>query len=340
MNRPQVSVLMPCFNAAATLPETLDSLLAQTHPSFEIVAVDDGSEDQTPAILHEYAARDSRLRPLIRQHEGIIPALNAGIQACQGQFLARMDADDLAHPQRLELQAQYLQQHSAVGLVASRVAGFPEDDLRDGFRIYIDWLNSLVEHDDIMRERFVESPFAHPSVMFRKSLVEDLGGYQEHGWAEDYDLWLRMAEAGVRFAKLEETLLQWRDHPPRLTRTDSRYSVSNFLRAKVHYLLRGPLQGRDALIIWGAGMMGRRISKYLLDGGAPLEAFVDVDAKKIGRTRRTKPIIGPDALPELWSHYKAPILLTAVGARGARRLIRERLSELGLREGQDWYAAA
>ena len=251
-----------------------------------------------------------------------------------------MDADDLMRPERLEKQSAYLDSHLDVTLVSSLVAGFPAGELREGFRIYIDWLNSLISHEDICREMFVESPLCHPTVMFRKQIVMDLGGYEEHGWPEDYDLWLRMHLAGHRFAKLPEMLLEWREHPDRLTRTDSRYSVENFIRAKAHYLPQGPLAGRDAVIIWGAGMMGRRISKHLVRENVPLVAFIDIDPKKVGRTRRGFPIISPDDLLDWWGRYEKPALLAAVGARGARQLIRERLVGFGLVEGQDWWGVA
>ena len=337
---PRISVLMPCYNVADTLDETLQSLFFQTESDFEIVAVDDGSTDGTLAQLRAAAERDARLRVLAREHAGIIPALNAGLAVCSADYVARMDADDLAQPQRLALQADYLDKHPDVGLVASLVEGFPKAELRQGFQIYIEWLNSLVSDADIRRERFVESPLAHPSVMFRKALVAEAGGYQEQGWPEDYDLWLRLLERGVCMAKVPELLLSWRDHPQRLTRSDSRYSLENFLRAKAHYLLRSPLEGRDAVLIWGAGMMGRRLSKHLLRGGAPIEAFIDIDPKKIGRTRRGKPIIAAEELPEWWRRYSRPVLLAAVGSRGARALIREQLNGMGFVESEDWWASA
>ncbi|MDH3942470.1 MAG: glycosyltransferase [Anaerolineae bacterium] len=337
---PQVSVLIPVYNAGAHLDETLASLASQTHPDFEVLSVDDGSSDDTPAILKDWASRDARFRTLTLPHEGIIPALNAGLEACRGEYIARMDGDDLAHSERLSLQSEYLDEHPEVALVASQVEGFPKGDLREGFRIYIEWLNSVVSDADVRREMYVESPFAHPSVMFRREVVRGLGGYQEHGWAEDYDLWLRMAHAGARFAKLPQALLQWREHPERLTRTDSRYSLENFLRAKAHYLAEGLLKGRDAVIIWGSGMTGRRLSKHLQRADLPLTAFIDIDPKKIGRTRRGLPILAPEGLMPEWNRHANPVLLAAVGARGARQLIRERLIALGLVEGADWWGVA
>ena len=338
--QPALSVLMPCYDAAETLPEALESLARQSLAGFEIVAVDDGSSDLTPDILAEWGRRLPLLRVISQPHRGIAEALNAGLQACQGSYIARMDADDRCHPERLSRQLSFLQAHPEVAVVGCQVAGFPQDQVREGFRLYLEWQNALLSDEDIRREMFVESPLAHPSAVFRKEWVAAVGGYQEHGWAEDYDLWLRLYLAGARFAKLREVLLYWRERPARLTRTHSRYSLENFLRAKAHYLLPGPLEGREAVIVWGAGMIGRRLSKHLLRDGAPLVAFIDIDPRKIGRTLRGLPIIPPEALMEWWRRFRNPVVLAAVGARGARALIRERLSGMGLVEGRDWWGVA
>jgi hypothetical protein len=155
---------------------------------------------------------------------------------------------------------QYLRT-SETALGSCLVEGFPISRYRR-LPIYIEWQNGL-RGADIRREMFVESPFPHPSVMVRKEWVESVGGYQEHGWPEDYDLWLRLYLAGAHFGKVPQVLLEWREAPERLTRTDSRYSLENFLRLKAWALKNGPLQGREAVFIWGAGMMGRRLGKQL-----------------------------------------------------------------------------
>jgi glycosyltransferase involved in cell wall biosynthesis len=337
---PKVSVLMPCYNAAKTLDEALDSLVGQTLHDYELVAVDDGSSDATLAILQQRARTDARIRVLTQPHQGIIAALNTGLKACRADLIARMDADDRAHPQRLEMQLAFLQAHPEVALVGCRVAGFPPEQVRQGFRVYLEWQNALLSDEDVRREMFVESPLAHPSVLFRREWVARVGGYQDNGWAEDYDMWLRLYLAGARFAKLPEVLLEWRESPDRLTRLDGRYSVENFLRLKAYYLELGPLTGRDAVIVWGAGMLGRRLSKHLLRQGVPLVAFIDIDPRKIGRLRRGLPILPPDELPACWQRYRNPALLAAVGARGARALIRARLEAYNLCEGRDWWGVA
>ncbi len=343
---PPVSVLLPCYNTAATLPDALASLTAQTLPDFEVIAVDDGSTDATADLLHAAACADSRFSILTQPHAGIVSALNLGLSACRAPYIARMDADDFTQPTRLEKQKTWLDQHPRVALVSCLVEGFPPgvapddtpDQVQPGFQRYLDWLNSLQTHADICREMFVESPFPHPSVMFRKDWVEKVGGYQDHGWAEDYDLWLRLSLTGAEFAKVPETLLRWRDPPARLTRTDSRYSVENFLRAKAHYLQQGPLTGRDAVFVWGAGMIGRRLSKHLARAGAPLTAFIDIAPGKIGGQRWNRPILPPEDLPAWWARYQAPILLLAVATRGARATLRARFAGMGLVEGRDWIA--
>jgi glycosyltransferase involved in cell wall biosynthesis len=337
---PAVSVLLPCYNAAATLPECLESLAEQTLTDYEVVAVDDGSTDPTRKILEKWSARDSRIRVITKPHTGIIPTANLGWRACRAPLIARLDADDRAHPERLALQAAYLREHPEAGAVGSLVEGFPEENVGKGFELYFQWLNSLVTHEQICREIFVESPLPNPSMTVRRSWFERLGGYEEHGWPEDYDFWLRMYLAGGHFAKIPRSLLAWREHPDRVTHTDSRYSVKNFLRAKAHYLAKGPLRERDGVIVWGAGMTGRRLSKHLMREGVPIIAFVDIDPKKIGRTRRGKPIIARDELRVWWERPEHPALLSAVRARKARPLIRAQLEDFGLVEGRDWWAAA
>ncbi len=331
---------MPCFNVEETLDEALQSILDQTLKCIEVVAVDDGSTDATAPILASWQKRDPRVRVVTVVHQGILEALNTGVGACRAPIIARMDADDRAHPERLEKQVDFLKDHPDVAVIGCLVEGFPVGGVREGFRVYIEWLNSLVTPEAIARAIYIESPLAHSSVVMRRSWLERMGGYQENGWAEDYDLWLRMHLAGAHFAKVPEVLLYWREHPQRLTRTDSRYSVENFLRAKAHYLCQGPLIGCDALIVWGAGEMGRRLSKHLLRRGAPLEAFVDIDPAKVGRTRRDRPIIAPEDLPDWLRRFNSPVVLAAVGSRGARVLIRDRLIGMGLTEGKDWWAVA
>lgn len=337
---PSVSVVMPCRDAADTIDEAIQSILTQELEDLELIVVDDGSKDQTGERLARWRRRDPRVRLLSNAGSGIVAALNTGIQVGKAPLIARMDADDIALPDRLVRQVAWLEDHPEAALVGCLVKAFPKDAVRAGFRAYVAWLNSLITAEDIAREIFVESPLAHPSVVVRSEWLDRMDGYQDFGWPEDYDLWLRMYANGASFGKVPECLLLWREHPRRATRADSRYSVENFLRAKAHYLTVGPFKGREDIIVWGAGQMGRRLSKHLLKEGVRLLAFVDIDPKKIGREKRGCPVIAPEDLMLYWQHARRPALVAAVGSRGARRLIRARLQGMGLRETVDWWAAA
>jgi glycosyltransferase involved in cell wall biosynthesis len=338
MSEPLVSVLLPVRNAGSYLGQCIASLDRQTLTDFEVVVVDDGSTDGSAAVLDEWAARDPRVSVMHRETSGLVATLNVGLERCRGEFVARMDADDVSHPRRLELQVGEMEELPWVGVVSCLVRHFPWRAVGDGFRAYEDWLNSLRTPEAIARERFVESPVVHPSVLVRRQLFETVGRYKETKGPEDFDLWLQFLEAHVCFSKVDRYLYFWREHPERLTRVDGRYSVENFLRCKARYLLSGPLAGCERVVIWGAGQTGRRLSKHLLRGKATIEAFVDIDPEKIGNTLRDRPIIGVDGLPALIG--PGTVVLAAVGSRGARALIRKQLDNIGLREGWDYWCVA
>jgi len=329
MNDPTVSVLLPVRNGTAYLAAALDSILRQTFDRWELVAVDDHSTDATPCILAEYAHRDPRIRVITPEGEGLVPALNSGLAACRAPLIARMDCDDISHPRRLELQFTCMDKNPSVGLAACGFRHFPRQQLRVGMLAYETWQNSLFTHELIMRDLFVESPFVHPSVMFRKSLVEQVGGYRECDWTEDYDLWLRLAAAGVRFARLPEPLLFWRDRPDRLTRTGPAYTAAAFRACKAHYLKHGFLSGVDEVTLVGAGLEGRAWLRTLAKVGIGVSRWIDADPRKQGRLLHGVPVL-PHYTDELSGRF-----LVTIGTRGAREGIRAWLAERGLVEGVD-----
>jgi len=338
MPTPVVSVLLPVRNAGPWLEPCLASLMRQTMADFEIVAVDDGSSDGSGAVLDRWAAQDRRIGVLHQKATGLVAALHRGLDHCRAPLVARMDADDVCHPRRFELQTELLGAHPEVGIVSCLVQHVPRHRLARGFRLYESWLNSLLSHEAMARERFIESPLAHPSVLIRREILEETGGWRDGEWPEDYDLWLRLFAAGVRFAKVARALFFWRDHGSRLTRTDPRYSVPSFLTCKAHHLARGPLSDDRRVLLWGAGQTGRRLSKRLAAEGITLRAVVDIDPAKIGRTLRGVPIIAAEELPPLIGNDS--VVLAAVASRGARDLIRQRLVGLGLEEGRGFWCVA
>lgn len=337
MRRPVVSVVLPVRDARETLGECLRSLAAQTLEDHEVVAVDDGSSDGSREILEEGARADTRLRVLRTPPRGLVAALNVGLARARGGLVARMDADDVAHPDRLLLQARRLEADRGTTILGCRVrllGTLPAGNA--GMQAYVDWQNALTDHDAIVRDLFVESPLAHPSVMMRVEAFRLLDGYRAFAGPEDYDLWLRAHAAGCRFAKVEETLLLWRDAPGRLSRADPRYAPERFRALKIESLERGPLGSRRGVVLWGAGPLGKGWARALLGRGHDVEAFVEVDEDKIGKAIHGAPVVDVKGA----SAFHGRLHLAAVGQPGARERIRAEARLLGLEDGRDLVAVA
>jgi glycosyltransferase involved in cell wall biosynthesis len=333
---PSVSVLLPVRNAEDQLEECVASLRGQTLADFEVLAVDDGSTDATPEILRAWAATDARVRVISQAHAGIVAALEAGRALARGRFLARMDADDIASPDRFAAQLEHMAAHPELSGCGCRVRYFPESAVKDGARRYERWINELVTPDDIERDLFVECPLAHPTFFLRADAVSAVGGYRQMGWPEDYDLILRMWESGARFANVPQTLLEWRERSGRLSRVSDAYGEEAFRRIKVSFLQRTLLRGRDGVVVWGAGPTGKAFARTLLAQGERVVAFVDLDRRKVGQVVHGATVVRPEEI----HRYERALCVAAVGQDGARAEIRDALAKMGWREGKDFVAVA
>ncbi len=330
-----VSVLLPFHDAAPTLAQALGSILRQSHRSLEVVAVDDGSADDGAQIVREARRTDARVRLVQQPHRGLCSALTLGLSRCRGEYVARMDADDVSLRRRLREQHDFLQSNPEIGAAGCLVRMVPRRALTDGMRRYEGWLNALCTAEAIRRDLFVESPLCHPSVMIRRDLLLQVGGYRDRGWPEDYDLWLRLDAAGVKMAKVPRVLLLWREDAARLSRTDPAYTRDRFFAAKVFHLVQR--LGHRRALVWGAGQEGKPWMRALAQQGLLADLAVDVDPRKIGQTIHGCRIIHPDDLPP-----PSPdrLVLVAVGAPGARDEIRGHLREKNYREVDDFRCVA
>lgn len=324
MSLPLVSVLLPVRNGASWLGEALASIQGQTLADFELIVVDDGSTDASAAIAAEHARSDPRIRLVRGPAEGISAALNAGLACCRAPFIARMDADDIALPQRLERQLAAIEQDPGLGAVGCQVEIFPREGMSENLLAYEAWLNSLTSPERIERECLVESPLVHPAAFIRAEALREVGGWRTRGWPEDYDLWLALLRRGWRLDNVPEVLLRWRDGSHRLTRTRPDYSIRAMLRLKAYHLARQLGRGAPC-ILWGAGKTGRIVSRALRDEGVSIAQVVEIDPRRIGSTLHGAPIVSPDALGGFEGHH----LVAAVGAKGARALIRGFLQTRG-----------
>lgn len=342
MLKQTVSVLMPAFNASATIGQAIKSVLNQTYEELEIIVVDDGSTDGTVQRVEDFMKQDKRVQLFKAAHEGVARAANRTIKESKGSFLARLDADDYMEPERLEEQLNYLINCEAPEktLVGSKIRFFPREKLGEGTLKYEKWLNSIERDEDHARHLLVENTLAHPTILGHRSLFEGVRGYREGAFPEDYDLTLRLRSQGTRMYTIPQVLTHWREHGDRLTHTDERYSFESFRRAKAMHIKRmytgGQLAPDRPLIIWGAGSYGKRFMRALEEQALPFTHSIDIDPRKVGRSIRSGKVevIAPEQLKSI----KEPFVLLAVATPGAREEIRDFLMEQGLNEVQDFLA--
>lgn len=329
-----ISVLLPYRNASDTLREAAASVLEDMRAEDELVLVDDGSTDGSGGIADAFATDDARVITVSSNGVGIAGALGRGLAACRGEWIARMDSDDISLRGRLAAQRSMLEADATLGAVATRIDVFGTPG--QGIRRYIEWQNGIVTAEEHARAIFVESPVCHPSTMIRRSALEGVGGFRDGPFAEDYDLWLRFHAAGWRMAKIPEVLFRWRIHERNVTWNDPRLSFDSLRRLRAEHLAR---RIDRPFAIWGAGAAGRRLARELEPHGARASFFIDIDPRKIGRTARGAPILSAEE-GLLRAHTQGTLVIVAVAQLGARDIVRERLARSGLVEGADFVCAA
>jgi len=208
MSIPTVSVIMPAYNSRRYVGQTVQSILDQTLGDFEFIIVDDGSTDGTLGVLQQYAAKDPRITLISRPNTGIVGACNDALAQTRGEFVARIDSDDVAMPNKHARQVAYLREHPECVAVGTFV------ETIDPYNGVLERLVHQVEHADIDRELMRGRGFAmvNPSVMMRGEALKRVGGYRkQYETAEDLDLFLRLGEVG-KLHNLPEYLLQYRQH--------------------------------------------------------------------------------------------------------------------------------
>lgn len=332
---PEVSVILPYFNAENTLAAAVESMLNQTFTSLEILLVNNNSTDRSFSVAREFAKKDSRIRLLNETKQGVDHAMNCGLENSRGRFIARMDADDISHPERLEKQVRFLIENPETGLVGSFVEYVPHNTGTVGFKRFVKWTNSFHTPEEIERNRFVEIPVVNPTILFRRELYEKFGGCRQGNFPEDYEMQLRYLDAGIKMAKIPEPLLEWHDYSTRLTRTDGRYTTEAFFRVKATYFRKWSEQNNlhhPEIWVWGAGRKTRQRARMLEKEGLKIRGFIDIVE---GKTTK-KTTLHYSEIPSPGKIFVVPM----VAKYGARELIRKSLLERHFSEGKDFIFLA
>jgi glycosyltransferase involved in cell wall biosynthesis len=332
---PRISVLIPARDAEATLVTALRSVARQREARFECVVVDDGSRDRTREVALRFASADPRFRVVAAPRSGLVPALNLGLARCRAPFVARMDADDWMHRERLVAQLRLLEDDASLCGVGCHVRLFPRRSLRQGLRAYERWLCSIDSPDRVRRDAFIECPLAHPTLVIRRDALQSLG-FRDAGWPEDYDLILRLLERGLRIGVVPRRLLGWRDSAARLSRTHPSYAQRCFTECKAAFLARGFLAGREEYVLWGYGATGRALRRALAMHGKRPSHIVELHPGRMGQRIHGAPVIAPSALPAM----RGRAIVVSVAHERPRAEVRAALTAMRLREPDEFVCAA
>jgi len=227
MSIPALSVALSVYNGGRYLSEAIASVRGQTFADFEFLILDDGSTDETAAIIARHAAEDPRIRPISRENRGLVASLNQLLHEARAPVIARMDADDRCHPERFARQLAFLAAHPDHGVV-----GCWNDHIDEAGRpCEIDGPDHATDHSGILAMIAAGlTPLSHPTVCYRRDVVQAVGGYHPaFRHCEDYDLWLRLASR-TRLANLPERLLSYRRHEAQVS---SRHVIEQTMGAAV-----------------------------------------------------------------------------------------------------------
>lgn len=326
---PRLSVLLPVYNAENTIFRAVDSILHQSFPHFELIIVLNGCTDGSKDIVD--SIEDARIRVFNLNQPNLVSALNFGISKSAASYIARMDADDWSHPSRLEAQVTFLDQHSDIGLVSGKVNYIGDTTINRGYSLYVDWANSIDNPEDIYLTRFQECALPHPSVMFRKSVGEQYGFYRQGDFPEDFELWNRWLQSGVRMSKVKSIVLDWHDRPGRLSRNHLMYHSDNFAAIKARFFAQWFFdkfnQPYPKLYIWGAGSSVKKKTRHLTENGLMVSKFIDV------KQSNSPSIIHYQDL----SYNQEIFVLNYVNDREGKVAVKKHLGKIGFSEGKNFY---
>ncbi len=239
---PVVSVVMPVYRNDDYLAESIGSILGQTYRDLEIILMCDDPSEKTRAIIAEFQGSDKRIRVFYRERKGLISSLNEGISLATGTYIARMDADDISYPDRLEKQVAFIEAHPECALVAAQVEWINESGDLIGY-----WKTDH-QADTACKIRKIlprENCLAHPTVLIRRSITGRYRYDPHQKNTEDYDVWLRMTSDSQILCKVPEILLKLRIHPLSITSSSKKTSLgSDKIRCKARYLAAQIRRGR------------------------------------------------------------------------------------------------
>jgi len=281
MQHPLVSILVPFKNTESYIGTCLKSILAQSYTNWELIIVDDHSNDSSYHIVNTFAKQDRRITLLKNSGQGIIEALRTAFNVCNGTFITRMDSDDVMTKNKLNVLATNLLKHGKQHIALGLVHYFAEHGIKEGYKNYEIWLNNLTKTGANYTEIYKECVIPSPCWMVYKEDFIACGAFTPNTYPEDYDLAFRFYKHQLKPIPCNDTIHEWRDYSSRTSRTDTHYAENHFIPLKVNYFLELDYIKTKTLIVWGAGQKGKTIAKLLIEKNINFEWICD-NPKKIG----------------------------------------------------------
>jgi glycosyltransferase involved in cell wall biosynthesis len=281
-NKSLISVIMPFKNTAAFIGDCIQSIIDQTETNWELIAIDDSSTDESRNIVSAFQKQDARIRVYTNDGLGIVSGLQTAYKHAIGDFITRMDSDDLMPLERLSIHKKTLEQNGLGHLVTAKVSFFSDEPIGAGYQQYENWLNRVCEQQLHWDEIFKECVIPSPCWMMYRLDFEKCGGFSGSDFPEDYDLTFRIWEQNMKVIGCRETLLYWREHPERTSNTDDRLKDNYFSDLKIKYFLKNCYSNR-ALVLWGAGNRGKELAKILLEKKIPFD-WITANPSKVKKT--------------------------------------------------------
>lgn len=329
---PLVSILIPFKNTASYLAECLDSINEQSYTNWEVCAVNDHSTDTSESLVKEWAQKDPRIKVVNNTGHGIIPALRKALQISSGQFITRMDSDDVMAREKLKHMLTSLLRHGPGHLALGGVRYFSHRGISDGYARYERWLNDLTTAGNNYSELYKECVIPSPCWMtFREDLIR-CDAFDPDRYPEDYDLTFRFYRAGLKCLPCKEILHDWRDYDERTSRNHEHYAQNYFLSIKLHYFLELHHQVTRPLTLWGAGAKGKEIAQNLNARNLPFYWLCD-NPKKIGKKIYGVTLLHFSEIEKLAS----PQCIITVANEDAQQEIRTFMEQRDFQSMQDYF---
>lgn len=270
---PEISIIMPVFNAENYLRDCIESVLLQKNKDWELIAVDDFSTDRSFEILQTYQAKSARIRVFENNQKGIIPALKLGFSNAQGKFITRMDADDIMPVDKLNCFYQQISAAPPKTIVTGRVQYFSDSTVSEGYRRYENWLNERVIKNDFWKQIYRECVVASPNWMVHRQCFEEDVLLDRLIYPEDYDMVFQWYKNGYEVLCVNECTHLWREHSQRTSRNDANYQQEAFFKLKTDYFARLQLSPGEEVQVAGISKKGQLVAKYLAEHGVAFSRF-------------------------------------------------------------------